>query len=119
MVVKKIVWLSEIALGAMVTISDGSFECEAFGQPCNVIEGQVIIDPLLTEVSANIWVVYDEPLCLIKETRYFFHEVVAELVDKSKHLVRIGQITLEVEGYFPGDSKNGDMVKFYADKIYV
>lgn len=109
MIIKSIKWLSKSAEEAEVEISDGDFICIAFSQPCNVVVGEHLTQPLhifsiknavISDQSAvGIWNLSDTKI---------ERKVVAKVIDITNQVVAVGDSFSEVpqHTYFFSNSLN-------------
>lgn len=118
MQIKNIKWLSVPAAEAEVEITDGAFTCVAFACPCEVEVNDKISEPLhvfdirnallVDDVAPGIWNLTDDGLG---------RKVIAELIDVSKQLLKVGDIVLVVDEYLPGGLEHGNLVEFECARI--
>jgi hypothetical protein len=100
MIIKSIKWISKSAEEAEVEISDGNFTCIAFSQPCNVIVGEHLIQPLhvfsvknamISDQSAvGIWNLSDTKL---------ERKVISEVIDITNLVVAVGDIHMVIDDF--------------------
>lgn len=115
MKIDHIIWISEDAEEALLTIRDNSYSCEAFCQPCTYKTGDIIRNPLLSFAEGEV-IKVDHPL-LLKKTSFFGHEIVANVQNINKKLVTVGNIIIELSLPLPRDIKNGEKVLFYTTRL--
>jgi hypothetical protein len=118
MQVKNIKWLSIPAAEAEVEISDNEFTCVAFSCPCGVKVNQQLTEPLhVFDIRKAAQVDEGEPgIWRLNDTR-FGQRVVAELIDPTTHLFRVGRILLIVDDYLPGGLAKRGLVEFECARI--
>jgi hypothetical protein len=93
MIIKSIKWISKSSEEAEVEISDGDFTCIAFSQPCDVIVGEHLTQPLHVFSVKNA-MISDQPaveIWSLSDTK-LEREVVAKVIDITNQLVAVGDI---------------------------
>ena len=103
---------------AEVEISDGDFTCIAFSQPCNVIVGEHLTQPLhvfsvknavISDQSAvGIWNLSDTKLQ---------RKVVAKIIDITNQVVVVGDIHMVIDDFLPGGLEIGNIIEFECARI--
>lgn len=116
--VKKISWISESALEAVVTITDGCYELECFSQPCNLKLNEKLEDSIYCFNNKEIIKSYDNRYDVNKHDKTLAYNMTGCVEDKKNCLVKIGDILIKVEdGMIPGDIKDGDYINFYTQRL--
>lgn len=118
--VESIDWISKEAKEAEIVVSDGRFTCRAFAQPCSLLVGQVLEEPLHIFGAKNIMLSNAEEQSMEFQVEgQLAHRVTAVLQDlHSKRLV-VGGIELILDDYVPGGIQVGDMIEFECARIDV
>jgi len=116
----KLNWISKAAREAELIVSDGTHECLAFSQPCNVQLNQVLNKPLHAVDVENLMKLLDqdnnEIIKRINES-YFSHYCVARVLSMDESVVSVGGILIEIEGAIPGWATQGDLIEFKCSRL--
>ncbi|MBP6104281.1 MAG: hypothetical protein KBD23_05280 [Gammaproteobacteria bacterium] len=120
MIVKKLNWLSEEGQEAELVVSDGTYECVAFCHPCSLSEGGKIQECLYAFDTENL-MLSDEKAYLIKqrEPEMFEHDCIAQVVDRSKELVRVGDLLIVLDETLPIGCDDRTFVQFSCGRLDV
>ena len=116
----KLEWLSKEAKEAELVVSDGINNCLVFSQPCSLRLGQVITEPLHAFDIENLMNVIDtEKYESINKTdeSYFSYYCIARVIDKSKSIVSIGGIVINLECQIPNWAYEGDLIEFKCSRL--
>ena len=116
----KLNWLSKAAREAELVVSDGTHECLAFSQPCNVQLNHILNKPLHAVDVENLMRVDDQNKNeIIKRTdeSYFSHYCIARVVRMDEPVVSVGRILIEIEGAIPGWAKEDDLIEFKCSRL--
>ncbi len=116
----KLIWISESAKEAELVLSDGTFQCLAFSHPCNVVQGQMLSEPLHAMDVKNLMIVIDENLNenIVKiDDCYFSHYCIAKVRDMKNSIVTIGDISIKIEGFIPRWAEEGDLIEFKCGRL--
>lgn len=118
MYVETIVWISGDGQEAEVKVTAGGVSCWAFAQPCALSVGDIIEEPLhafaTTEImiaphmAPGIWEIAEGSLQ---------RRVVAEFIDRTRGLFRVGDFEIIVDEYLPGGLDIGANVEFQCARI--
>jgi hypothetical protein len=118
MIVKKLTWLSESALEAILIISDGEYEAVAFSCPCSLKEGDILTEPLFAMSVDNLMYSYETRYAInLIKPEGLHQQCVALVVDLQKQLVKIGEIYIELDCLIPTEVDN--YVEFYCGRLDV
>ncbi len=109
--------MSEEIHEAIITISDGPFTCQAFSHPCHYKVGDVIEAPLISLDQKNLFRIEQAGLMIKQVGDTFEHEIIAVVENFKARLVSVGNIKIELGGYFPGDIINGDHISFTTHRL--
>jgi hypothetical protein len=118
MKISEIKWIDEEALEALVIVSDGRNTCEAFSCPCKLTVGNNLTEPLATFNEGTIVRVDKQSQLIKKNDEKFGHELVGEVIDINKRLIKVGEMTFKT-GPLPGDIEVGNYVQLFAARIDV
>jgi hypothetical protein len=114
----KISWLSEPALEAQVTVSDGQFEVICFSQPCNWSINQTLVDPIHCFEMKNVVMDFLNQFKVEKLCEPFGYYLTVQLIDAKSSVATIGDILVQLEGgSLPGDIKEKDFISFYCQRL--
>lgn len=120
MKVKRLNWNGKKSSDADAIITDGEYECLAFCYPCNIFEGQELIQPLGCFMTRDIMVSHESKTFLRKDKdNYFGYSGVGQLIDKKGSLIKLGGFRMELDGCIPTDLENGEFVEFKCSRIDV
>ena len=118
MLVRNIQWISKGADEAEVEITDGSFVCFAFSQPCTVKIGDKIAEPLHVFDVKDAMISNQTELGIWKTTENGLGcNVIAKVVDIRAQLLSVGGIQLLVDDYLPGGLEPGNIIEFECARI--
>lgn len=120
MIVKQIKSLSADGQVADLIVSDGTYECLAFSCPFKLSEGQIITKPLSAHWTENLMLA-DEKAYLIKQRKpgMFAHDCVAQVVDRSEDLVKVGTVLITLDERLPVGCDDGTFVQFSCGRLDV
>jgi hypothetical protein len=111
-------WLSAPAREAIVRISDGEYSCYCFCCPCDVSVGHALEQPLLSLDEKGVMRTgSDAELRITSPDGRFRHELVAEVTDPSKGIVRVGAIWIALALPLPGDIASGDKLELVSTRL--
>lgn len=114
-VVHSVSWLS--GNEATLTVSDGAHSCVVFAHPYSGAAGDELQEPLLgfniDEVMAVDAVVHK----VYSVDDGYEQELVGQVVDRVKPLIRVGDILVEPDLPLPGDIANGDTIQFRVKRL--
>jgi len=120
MFVRQCEWIAKDALEAMLVIGDPEIQCVAFSHPCYMNVGDTLLEPLLAISIKSIARMQSTAQPYIRRLKNgFAHEILAEVTGLEKSLVIAGSITIELDDVLPGDTKIGDMISFYCERLDV
>ncbi len=118
MQVKSIKWLSVPAAEAEVEVTDGTFTCVAFSCPCEVQVGDAIREPLHIFGIKHPMLFNDvSPAISNLTSEGLGRRVIAELIDITEQILKVGGIILVVDECLPGGLQRGDFVEFECARI--
>lgn len=116
--IKNINMISESALEAEVSITDGVNELICFSQPCNLAVNQVITEPVYCFNNRNVIKSDNEKFYIEKQKEELSYNIIAKLIAKKNNLAKVGEIVLQLEdGTIPIDILEGEYISFYCQKI--
>lgn len=115
--VKFIHWLCKDADEALVTITDGIYECACYCQPCHIFLGYKIKEPLLAYEPLGVVITPNKTPFFKKMIQPFAYEICAEVFDLNKGLVRVGCIEIDLDNALPGDLVIGDFINFNCTRL--
>ncbi len=118
MIIKEINWISEEALEAEVTITDGQFELLCFSHPFKKEKGEQLSEPLYA-LDPNEIVRSESPSLRIEKLNNAFDYLIeGKLIDKESGHVKLGNIVIEIDSHFiPGDFKDDDNISFKCNRL--
>lgn len=118
MKVKKITWISSAAQEAEVEITDGTYSCVAFCQPCELKVGVDINEPLHAFITKNTMLSSNEEVSIGKISKDVFgHRCTAKVFDKSNGLVKVGSIIIELDSVIPPGAEYGTLIEFECSRL--
>lgn len=120
MLVKALKWVSVQAKEAELLISDGSYECIAFSQPCEIREGDVLDEPLHAFIVTDIMISTKSngDILLINQNGLQQH-CTAQIMSIEFGLVKIGNISIIIEEVMPLGVYQGDFIEFNCARLDV
>ncbi len=120
MIIKEIQSLSDDGQVAELIVSDGIYECFAFSCPFKLSEGQIIQNPLYAFDTENL-MLSDNEAYFIKQRKQgmFEHDCIAQVVDRSQQLVKIGGLSIVVDEILPVGCDDGTFVQFFCSRLNV
>ncbi|MGL5515139.1 MAG: hypothetical protein ACRDBM_18160 [Sporomusa sp.] len=111
-------WISQDAMEAEITITDGVYELVCFSQPCNFIKGQQISEPIHCMNNTNVVRSKNKEYYIGKLKGVFDYNITAKLIDENCGLVKIGKIIIELEkGSLPGDIEENEYLNFDCQRL--
>ena len=116
--IESIRWLSKPAQEAEVTVSDGSFTCEAYSMPCNASVGDVLLQPLHLFGVRIAMRIETGTIGIRKSSELGLgQQVVATVRSFGEGRLSVGGIELVLDDPLPGGIQDGDMVKLDCARI--
>ena len=118
MIIKSIKWISKSSEEAEVEISDGDFTCIAFSQPCDVIVGEHLTQPLHVFSVKNA-MISDQPavgIWNLSDTK-LERKVVAKVIDITNQVLAVGDIHMVINDCLPGGLEIGNIIEFECARI--
>jgi hypothetical protein len=116
--IKEINWISEEALEAEVTITDGQFELLCFSHPFEKKKGEQLLEPLYVLDPDEIVRLESPSLRIEKLNNAFDYLIEGKLIDKKSGLVKLGDIIIEIDSHFiPGDFRDDDHISFRCNRL--
>ena len=116
--VEDIHWLSKSAEEAEVIISDGSFRCEAYSQPCNASVGETLRQPLHVFGIRNAMLKEGGALGFWKiDAVGLAQRVVAKVTNFREGLLSVGGIDLIADDPLPGGIQDGDFIEIECARV--
>jgi len=113
-------WISEEALEASVTISDGYYHCVAFSCPCHHKVDEKLNYPLFLMDSFGFFLEKEESILSIKKherkSNFYYHDITGRIYVERK-IIKVGKILIEFDEEIPRDIKSGSIVSFTASRI--
>jgi len=117
--VESIEWLSKEAKEALVTISDGTYICLAYHQPCHLEIGDIVSKPLLAMDVLGVVIDNEKEIGFLKMDWHFDYEITAEVIDITAEIVKVGSILIDIEPSLPGDTQKNDIVNFTCYRLII
>ncbi|MEG1002724.1 MAG: hypothetical protein RSF37_04915 [Clostridium sp.] len=117
-IISKISIISETSLEAEVTITDGFNELVCFSQPCNFKLNQKLIEPVYCFNNKQVVRYSGNEYQIEKLKEPLAYNLVGKLIDKKNCLIKIGEISLQLEEYsIPKDVLENEYIRFYCQRI--
>ena len=118
--IESVEWISKEAEEAEVVVSDGRFSCRAFSQPCSLLVGQVLQEPLHVFGAKKIMIsTAGECGFELQVNGGLAQKIIAVLQDLQSRRLSVGGIELVLDDYVPGGIQTGDMIEFECARIDV
>lgn len=115
--VSKLEWLSVPAAEAVLTVTDGTINIQAFSQPCRLREGDEVKEPLLAFDTQSVVLTAGAPPSARLVEAPFRHECCGIIVDTGARLIRVGEIPITLDIPLPGDVSDGQVVCFTCARV--
>lgn len=111
-------WISKEAEEAEVVVSDGRYSCRAFSQPCSLVVGQALQEPLHIFGAKHVMLSADDEQELRPlSTGRLSHKVTAKIQDLRSKRLSVGGIELIMDDYLPGGIQDGDTIEFECARL--
>ena len=117
MIVKNIVWLDKDDNEAELEVSDGQWSCLVYSMPCSVKLNQEIPESLSCNGDYGITSSDTRDFLLRKMDSPYAYEIVGQVHNKEKSIIRVGNLLFTADSEVPGDLNNGDWVQFVTDRL--
>lgn len=118
MKVEDIRWLSKEADEAEVLVSDGSYKCEAYSQPCNVTVGDSLHDRLHLFGIRGAMLIATSDLGVHKlDSAGLAQRVIARVSDAREGYLTIGAIQFATDDPLPGGIREGDIITLECARV--
>ena len=118
MKIEDIRWLSKEADEAEVLVSDGSYRCEAYSQPCTVKVGDSLDDRLHLFGIRNAVLTETSELGIHKlDSAGLAQRVVARASDAQQGYLTVGDIQFAADIPLPGGIREGDIITLECARI--
>jgi hypothetical protein len=104
---------------ADVVITDGQFDLLCFCYPCKYEKGQIFNEYIRTLDADNIIRAENQNFEVNKLSDHFSYQLSGKLIDKTKGIIAIGKINIEVGGYIPPDINEGEFISFSTYRLDV
>lgn len=114
-VVRSVSWLSEYE--ATLTVSDGTHSYVVFAHPYTGVVGDELHEPLLGFNVDKIIAVNGVAHIVSSVDDGYVQELVGQVVDWAKPLIRVGDILVEPDLPLPCDITEGDTVQFAVKRL--
>lgn len=116
--IEDIRWLSKEADEAEVLVSDGSYRCEAYSQPCNVKVGDALEDRLHLFGIRDAMLTETTELGVHKlDSAGLAQRVVARVSDAHEGYLTVGAIQFAADDPLPGGIRQGDIITLECARI--
>ena len=116
MYIKNLDWISKSAEEAELVVTDDTYICIVFSQPCKYQEGDKLLEPLHAFMAENLMISYELNFKLERISN-FEHRCVARVTDIDENLVRIGDISVKLDVNIPSWAENGSLIEFECCRI--
>lgn len=116
MKVKNIIWISQEILEAEIIVSDLTFDLICFSHPCNFKEGQEVQNIHVFDAE-NIMKSTQKEYIIKKLKAPLQYELTGKLIDRSKGIVQIGGLTLQLDNPVPKDIPSGEFISFRCARL--
>ncbi len=118
MKIERLVWISKSAQEAELYITDGTYQCISFSQPCEHKEGDIINVPLHAFMVKNVMLSYSEEVFIEQVgVNNLPHRCTAIVVNRNDALVKVGSIVIELDSIIPGGVEEGMLVNFECSRL--
>ncbi|KRQ88047.1 hypothetical protein ABG79_00214 [Caloramator mitchellensis] len=116
--ISKVKWLSESALEAEVTVSDGTYDLKCFSQPFKKEQGRILNEPIYCFNNKNVVKSLENKYVVEKLSESFAYKLTGKFTNKHDCLVQLGEIIIQLEqGVIPNDIEVGEYINFYCQRL--
>lgn len=115
--VSSIEWLSREAEEAIVDVDDGRHRCRTFCHPCQVKQGDMVLEPLIAFDSSKIERVSSEVEQFKSMDSPFGYSIRAVVTSIAEPILAVGKILIELDVPLPGDIQKGEVVDFECERL--
>ena len=117
MIIKKIDWLSKEAKEALVYINSKDISFIAFSHPCNLKSGDENLYRIYCLDAKNIRISNLKKPSITQNLNDLGCNIIGKILDKSKNLILVNDICIEIDIDFPNDVNDGSFVEFNCNRL--
>lgn len=114
MFIKEIKEYDKISQEADIIVSDGQFEILCYAHPFELKKSKWVLSTLFAE---NIMISFNKEPSVQKKDGYFDYKLTGKILNKSKQIVSVGEIIIELDGHIPNDLVEGNYIEFECMRI--
>lgn len=116
--ISEVSWISQNAMEAEITITDGVYELVCFSQPCSLKINQQISEPIYCMNNTNVVRSKSEEYYIGKLKDVFGYNITGKLIDGNGGFVKVGEIVIQLEkGSLPGGVKENEYLNFNCQRL--
>lgn len=102
---------------AEVSISDGCYKVNCYAYPCDMVSVNQRINTIYGFECANIIRVNKTEYTIEKLSQHYAYQLVAQVVDNTSGIVRIGNLFINLDSSIPKDIMDGEYVAFSVVRL--
>lgn len=102
---------------AEVSVSDGQYSVNCYAYPVNMITVKQHIDTILGFECTNITKSDIEKYEIQKLPSYYAYLLTAQVTDKERGIVRLGELYISMDSAIPKDIINGEYISFSVVRL--
>ena len=117
MYITDILYFSKEDSEAEVSISDGHYKVNCYVYPCDIVSVNQRVNTIYGFECANIIRVNEAKYTIKKLSPHYAYQLVAQVVDSTSGIVRIGDLFINLDSPIPKDIMNEEYVAFSVVRL--
>jgi len=118
MFIKSVEWIDKDSQEAEIIVSDGEFDILCFSHPFTKNINDKLSEPIFCFDATDIMITDESQLLANRDGNSYRYFVRGKLFDKSKKIVKLGELTLCIEdSYVPTDILENSFIEFSVSRF--